>query len=81
MTRVDNPTPKDRNKYWALLRVAQAEFVRLTHGTEYGTQSDFEYFLERNYGIAPIMDNGQYTGSYNIVDDKRFLLIKIKHDI
>lgn len=81
MTRVDCPTPKDRNKYWALLRVAQAEFVRLTHGTEYGTQSDFEYFLERNYGIAPIMADGQYTGSYNIVDDKRFLLIKIKHDI
>ena len=81
MTRVDLATSKDRNKYWALLRVAQAEFVRLTYGTEYGTQSDFEYFLERNYGIAPIMDDGQYTGSYNIVDDKVFLFTKIKHDI
>ena len=81
MTRIDNDTKQQRNKYWALLRVAQAEFVRLTRGTEYGTQSDFEYFLERNYGIAPIMDNGQYTGSFNIVDDKKFLLTKIKHDI
>ena len=81
MTRIDNDTKQQRNKYWALLRAAQSEFVKLTHGTEYGTQSDFEYFLERNYGIAPIMDNGQYTGSFNIVDDKRFLLIKIKHDI
>ena len=81
MTRIDNDTKQQRNKYWALLRAAQSEFVKLTHGTEYGTQSDFEYFLERNYGIAPIMDNGQYTGSFNIVDDKRFLLTKIKYDI
>lgn len=81
MTRIDLTTQKDRNKYWAFLQVAQAEFVRLTHGTEYGTQSDFEYFLERNYGIAPIMDDGHYTGSFNVVDDKKFLLTKIKHDI
>ena len=81
MARIDNETKQQRNKYWALLRVAQAEFVRLTYGTEYGTQSDFEYFLERNYGIAPIMNDGQYTGSFNVVDDKKFLLTKIKHDI
>ena len=80
MTRVDCDK-ETRNKYWGVLRAAQAEFVELTWKTEYGTQKDFEYFLERNYGIAPIMDDGKYTQSYNIVDDKKFLLTKIKYDI
>ena len=80
MTRVDCDK-ETRNKYWRVLRVAQAEFVKLTWKTEYETQDNFVHYLNKHYGIDPIMDNGQYTGSYNIVDDKVFLLTKIKHDI
>lgn len=80
MTKV-NCDKETKFKYWRVLREARAEFVELTWKTEYGTQEDFKYFLERNYGIIPIMHNGQYTQSYNIVDDKKFLLTKIKYDI
>lgn len=67
MTRIDLTTQKDRNKYWALLQVAQA---------------DFENFLQQNYGIAPEFNiERQYTNSYNIVNEKKYLLTKIKYDI
>lgn len=69
-----------RWRYWSFLRKAQSEFVGLTHGTEYGGQTDFETFLEANYGIKPMIAEGNYSGSYNIVNDKKFLLTKLKYD-
>lgn len=82
ITRVDLTTKEQRNKYWGFLRAVQAEFVKLTWKTEYGTQADFENFLQQNYGIAPEFNiERQYTNSYNIVNEKKYLLTKIKYDI
>jgi hypothetical protein len=81
MTKVDYDTKVRRNKYWTFLGNVQKEFTDLTWNTEYGTQADFENFLTQHYGIAPIMDDGRYTDSFKIVNDKKFLLTKIKYDI
>ena len=69
-----------RFRYWSFLRKAQSDYVTLTHGTEYGGQKDFEYYLEANYGIKPMIAEGNYTGSYTIVDEKKMLLTKLKYD-
>lgn len=81
MNKVNYYSKDKRNKYWRFLRDVQAEFVELTWKTEYGTQADFEYFLQQNYGVAPIMAEGKYTDAFDIVDDKKFLFTRIKYDI
>lgn len=79
-TTMDNDRAQ-RNRYWRFLRDVQIEFTKLTWKTEYGTLADFEYFLEQNYGIVPVMDEGRFTDSFNVVNDKKFLLTRIKYDI
>lgn len=79
-TTTDNDKAQ-RNRYWRFLSDVQAEFVKLTWKTEYGTQADFINFLEQTYGVIPVMDQGRYTNSFNIVNDKKFLLTRIKYDI
>jgi len=81
MSRVDYYSKDERNNYWRFLRDVQGEFVKLTWKTEYGTQADFENFLQQNYGVATIMTEGQYSASFNIVNENKFLLTRIKYDI
>lgn len=81
MSRVDYYSKVQRNKYWRFLREVQAEFVKLTWKTEHDTQADFENYLQQNYGVAPIMTEGQYSASFNIVNENKFLLTRIKYDI
>lgn len=80
MRQVDCDDKDHRWRYWNFLRNVQGEFINLTHRTEYGDQKDFEHFLLANYGIKPMFVEGRYSASYYVVDDKKFLLTKLKHD-
>ena len=80
MRQVDCNDKDHRWRYWNFLRTVQGEFINLTYRTEYGGQKDFEHFLQANYGIKPMFVEGKYSDSYCIVDDKKFLLTKLKHD-
>ena len=67
----------DRDRYWLMLRSANADFHRqgFTDGIGDGV---FAYYLKKNYGIEIELIDGKITSNYTIRDQKKYLLFLLK---
>lgn len=72
---------KKRDQYWAMLYSARQDFLILTdQAWEYDIDPGaFFYFLKQNYGLQVATIDGQITGEYAIVDEKKYLLFLLKY--
>jgi hypothetical protein len=71
---------KKRDRYWAMLRRAKNEYLSLVDGTEYNDGiNGFYYFMQQNYGLQPELIDGNLGSTYNIVDEKKYLLFLLKY--
>jgi len=60
---------RNRNEYWRRIRTACQD-----------RPEDVEphRWLEQQWGIRPIMENGMISDEYHIVDDKKYLMFLLK---
>lgn len=71
-----------RNSYWAMLRKANADYIKLTEqaAIEYELgEGAFYYYLQHNYGLKVELIDGKIAGEYHIVDEKKYLLFLLKY--
>ena len=71
-----------RDQYWRMLFQARQDFLALTAqaSIEYDVDPGaFFYFLKQNYGLLVETVDGQITGDYAIVDEKKYLLFLLKY--
>jgi hypothetical protein len=71
-----------RWQYWKMLRSAHADYIKLTE--QCGIESEmghgaFEYYLRHYYGIQTELIDGNISGNYNIIDEKKHLIFLIKY--
>lgn len=76
----DNEYKIKRNRYWARLRQAWADYQAADHGP-YGepNMSSFRYFMEKQYGIRVNMVGADIDSSYQIIDDAKHTLFLLKY--
>jgi hypothetical protein len=70
-----------RDRYWRMLRSAKNEFLNLTgqESAEYDIlDGAFYYYLERNYGLKVELIDGQISGEYSVINEKKYLLFLLK---
>lgn len=73
---------RNRNKYWAMLRKANADYLKLTEqaSIEYELgQGAFYYYLQQNYGLKVELIDGKIAGDYHVVDEQKYLLFVLKY--
>lgn len=70
-----------RDQYWRMLYHARQDFLILTsQAWEYDVDPGaFFYFLKQNYGLQVATIDGQITGDYAVVDEKKYLLFLLKY--
>lgn len=72
---------KKRDQYWAMLYKARQEFLNLTDQArlEYEIPNGaFFYYLTQNYGLQVELIDGQITGEYAVVNEKKYLIFLMK---
>jgi hypothetical protein len=65
----------DRDRYWLQLRQARTEYDA-EH--EHFTLSGFRHYLIENYGIEIRYSNDKITEEFQIVDEQKYLIFKLK---
>lgn len=72
---------KKRDQYWRMLFKARQDFLILTsQAYEYDVDPGaFFYYLKQNYGLQVATIDGQITGEYAIIDEKKYLLFLLKY--
>lgn len=73
---------RSRNEYWVMLKRARNDYYNLTEeaSAQFGiTESDFYYYMQRNYGVKVNLVDGKIDASYQIVDDKKHMLFIMKY--
>lgn len=71
-----------RNQYWRMLYHARQDFLILTaqSSLEYDVDPGaFFYYLKQNYGLQVNTIDGQITGDYVVIDEKKYLLFLLKY--
>jgi hypothetical protein len=73
-----------RDQYWAMLYQARQDFLFFMLSGRSSLEYDpdpgaFFYFLKQNYGLLVETVDGQITGDYAIVDEKKYLLFLLKY--
>ena len=73
----ENRTRK-RNEYWVMLKRAQKDY---TENECDGTVSfgGFRYWMERRWGLAIELVDGNISASYNVTDESKYLLFQMKY--
>jgi hypothetical protein len=70
-----------RYRYWAMLRSAKDEFMRVTDQESIGYITDpsaFYHYLKQNYGLQVETVDSKVTDDCAIIDEKKYLLFLIK---
>lgn len=68
---------KNRYKFWSTLKTLREECMEETGSSNH---TDFITWLENKYGFIPIeTDEGMITDNYIVVDDKKFLIFRLKY--
>ena len=70
-----------RYRYWAMLRSAKDEFMRVTEqeSIDYTTDpSAFYHYLKQHYGLQVETMDSRITSEYAVVDEKKYLLFLMK---
>lgn len=69
-----------RTQYWMMLRKAMGDYDKShVHATRHGRTDGFCQFMRDQYGLAPTLTDGNFTEHYNIVNEKKYMLFKIKY--
>lgn len=63
---------RQRLRYWELLRRARDECKKT------GVVDFYEYVKEQ-YGIEVILDSGNITDRYRIVDEQKYIMFLLRH--
>ena len=78
----DDPEIKFRKKrmdYWQALKLARKEYMRTL--SDLNGQFDayeFEEWLTENYGLKLFLSNGNITDTYEITDEKLYIMFVLK---
>lgn len=77
---IEKSKTEDRNQYWKMLKRAYNDYLSLVDGTEYNEGiNGFYYFMQQNYGLQPELIDGKFGSSYNIVNEQKYFLFRIKY--
>jgi len=72
---------RKRDQYWKMLYDARQEFLKVTDQapTDININSGaFFYYLKQHYGLQVETIDGNITGEYAVVDEKKYLLFLMK---
>jgi hypothetical protein len=75
----DQYPPEIRAKkyeYWQKLRLAQHDYAKSTGNP---STDDFCKWMQDRWGLAIEIVDGGYSPYYNIIDENKYLLFKIKY--
>jgi hypothetical protein len=70
------------DRYWAMLYKARQDFLVFTAQASIEYDIDpgaFFYYLKQNYGLQVATIDGQITGDYAVIDEKKYLLFLLKY--
>jgi hypothetical protein len=75
---------KKRDQYWAMLYQARQDFLFFMLSDRSSLEYDpdpgaFFYYLKQNYGLQVATVDGQITGDYAVIDEKKYLLFLLKY--
>jgi hypothetical protein len=65
-----------RNRYWASLKDMRSEYMKADTGPN---DTSFYSWVEDKYGIQVLEEGGMILGSYNIVNDNKYLVYWLKY--
>ena len=69
-----------RNAYIRQLRLARSDYNELVERTENDPEDgSFYLYLEENFGIELVFDNGGIVIDPNIVDEQKYLLFVLRY--
>ena len=70
-----------RNEWWRILKIIRDEYNDVLNALEGQFDVDgFDLFVERNFGVKINYDqSGNITGSYDIVDKNKHLILLMKY--
>ena len=70
-----------RNEWWRILKIMRDEYNDVLDALEGQFDVDgFDRFVERNFGVKINYDqNGNITGTYDIVDKNKHLILLMKY--
>lgn len=66
----------DKYHYWKKLMKEYAEYSKLV---EHPLPEDFVVWMKERWGMAVVYNGDGYGAYYSVVDEKKFLMFKIKH--
>lgn len=70
---------KKRWDYWQALKIARKEYMRDIEALAGQFDAyEFEEWLIKNYGIKLFLTNGNITDTYEIVDEKLYIVFLLK---
>jgi len=77
-SRFDDAITFRRKEYWTMLRRAREDFGKT--GNLYTDPYAFSHHLQKIYGLRPELDGSlNYTQSYTVIDEKKYLLFLLKY--
>lgn len=68
-----------RMTYWNKLRLARADYFNETVETEHPDLGGFRYWMERKWGVAIEIIDGNVGSEYVVKDEHKFLLFQMKY--
>jgi predicted YcjX-like family ATPase len=72
---------KKRDRYWTMLRKAYKDYEENTcHGYYEPTLEAFNKLMLERYGVRVNMVAGDIDGSFQIIDDAKYMLFLLKYD-
>ena len=71
---------RKRNEYWVMLRKARLDFQadECSNSSEHSIGA-FRYWMERRWGLAIELVDGNISAGYNIIDESKYLLFQMKY--
>ena len=71
---------EQRKQYWGALHAVRKEYQSEVGDNASMTGPTMPHWVEQKYGLKMGLDgSGNYTQDYQVVNDKRFLLFRIKY--
>lgn len=66
---------ENRMRFWNALKKCRNDMVDVFEFN----MNTFNYYLKEQYGLQVIMSGDKITDKYEIVDEKKFLIFKLKY--
>lgn len=73
---------KKTQKYWAMLRRAKDDYLKITEQFDIDYDMDpgaFYYYLQRQYGFKVEIVDGRIGQEYHVIDEGKFMLFIMKY--